>query len=182
MPRYSDHEVATELLHNDERLQKRVKWFYRSCRKDIRKYVLQNDGHSKDADQVVENSFVALFHDLKHNGMPAKSLSDRLLEIAKILWDQRHLSEKERQLSYPRLHEEKGMEKLFARMDDSEVKVLKAFYYEMKEPAEISHQFGKPFEIVEEQHKWPALEKLKNLLVKDEDLLHELQSLLADEV
>ncbi len=59
-------------------------------------------------------------------------------------------------------------------MEDADVQVLKAFYFEGKSVEQISKQFGKPHHEVENAKKWSAIRQLKDLLIKDEDLLNEL--------
>lgn len=171
MARYNDREIAEELLHNDARLQKRVKWFYKNHRKEIKRFVHQQGGTSKQAAHLLEDALVALFHDLKINGRPNISLSMHFVGICKSIWDK---SSSDKNHQYPRLHEEKAMEKLFARMEDADVQVLKAFYFEGKSEEQISKQFGKPHHEVENAKKWSAIRQLKDLLIKDEDLLTEL--------
>ncbi len=171
MARYSDHEISEELLHNDARLQKRVKWFYKSNRKEIKAYVLKHGGTSRQASQVLQDGMLALFHTLKTDSQNKGSLSQLYVGICKAIWDK---SAGHEIYSHPHLHEEKAMEKLFARMDDSDVQVLKAFYFEAKTDEQISKQFGRPAPQLESDKKWNALRQLKDLLLKDEDLLEEL--------
>lgn len=173
MARYSNREIAEELLHNDARLQKRVKWFFKNNRKKIKRYVHQHGGTSKQATQLMEDGMVALFHDLKTNGRPKSSLSKQFFGICKSIWEKSQGGEKQ---PYARLHEEKAMEKLFARMKDADVQVLKAFYFERKSEEQIGKQFGKPHHEIENEKKWNAIRQLKDLLIKDEELLSELNA------
>ncbi len=173
LARYSDREITEELLHNDARLQKRVKWFFKNNRKQIKQYVQQQGGTSKQENQLLEDGMVTLFHDLKINGRPTSSLSAHFMGICKSIWEKNLAGEK---LPYPHLHEEKAMEKLFARIEDADVQVLKAFYFEAKPQDQISRQFGKPHEEIENEKKWSALKQLKDFLIKDEELLNELIS------
>jgi hypothetical protein len=172
LARYSDREIIEELLHNDARLQKRVKWFYKNNRKEIRQYITANGGTSKQAAQVMEDGMVALFHYIKNTSVKS-SLSQTYVRLCQAIWQK---SEGWQNHFYPPLHEERAMEKLFARMDDSDVQVLKAFYYEAKSEEQITRQFGRPAHELEDEKKWSALRQLKDLLQKDEDLLNELNT------
>ncbi len=133
----------------------------------------QQGGTSTHATHLLEDGMVALFHHLKLNGTQKSSLAKQFIAICKSIWEKKPDAEKH---LYPRLHEEKAMEKLFARMEDADVQVLKAFYFEAKSEEQISKQFGKPHHEVENAKKWNALRQLKDLLIKDEELLNELNA------
>ena len=177
MKRYSDKDIIQELLANDSRLQKRVASFYRQVRKPVIAYLLEQGCRKKEAHLLLQDAMVALFHDLQSRpGHIPKNLQNHFIDLAQNLWlQQKDVEEKNH--AYHRLNEEKALEKLFGHMEGGCTEILKTYYFENKDEEQIVRKFGEPRMEVRETQRWECLKKLKTLLQKDTDLLHELEAI-----
>jgi len=191
---YNDKELLTA-LGDKESTNAAVRYLYHSYLDDFRSYIISNGGESTDADDLFQDSLVALIDAVRQERFRGESsLKTYLFSIGRHLWlnelkrrgrahvreekfeKSRDSSDQAQEEQLVKAEEKLLLQKVVAKLGDGCQQILLLFYYENLSMKEILVQTHYENEQVLRNKKYKCMKELERMMREQPGLVHQLKN------